>query len=101
MGKDVVYGQNEPISKVVVSINGTKANADIRIYPNPAKDYLLIDTEDFECLTYVIVSTNGAILQSGELPPYIDITNLPNGINLIIVRNDNGEIVYSNRFIKN
>ena len=101
VGKDVVYGQNEPISKVVVSINGTKANADIRIYPNPAKDYLLIDTEDFECLTYVIVSTDGAILQSGELPSCIDITNLPNGINLIIVRNDNGEIVYSNRFIKN
>ena len=82
------------------SINQKNTNDDFSFYPNPANDYLLIDTETFECLTYEIISTSGAILQSGELLPSIDISSLPQGLKLIVVKDDNGRIVYSNKFIK-
>ena len=82
------------------SINSSKTYDNICVHPNPAKDFLLVVMESFECYTYEIISISGAVLQKGELLPSIDISCLPQGAKLIIVKNDNGEIVYSNKFIK-
>ena len=83
-----------------VSINDTKTDANICIYPNPAKDFLIIDAEDFDCHTYEIISASGAVQQSGELLPSIDISHLPVGVKLIVVIDDNGKAVYLSKFVK-
>ena len=83
-----------------ISINDTKTKASISIYPNPAKDFLFIDAESLECCTYEIVSTSGAILQNGELLPSIDISHLAHGLKLFVVKDDNGTVIYSGRFVK-
>lgn len=103
VGDSIVYEQYTTAdceSFSYTSVAAVIKNSDISIYPNPAKDYLLIDTEIYECHTYDIISTSGRILQRGELQPSIDISSLPQGAKLIVVKNDNGEIVYSNKFIK-
>ena len=82
------------------SINDSKTDANIRVYPNPAKEYLLINIEHFECCTYEIISVSGSLLQSGDLLPSIDICNLPQGLKLIVIKDDNNEIVYSTKFLK-
>ena len=82
------------------SINTSKTNDNICVYPNPAKDFLLVDTETFDCHTYEIITAGGSVLQNGELLPSIDISRLPQGAKFIVVKNNNGEIVYSNKFIK-
>ena len=81
-------------------IKTSSTNVAISIYPNPAKDFLLVDIESFDCLTYEIISASGAVLQSGDLLPSINISRLPHGSKLFIVKNDNEEVVYSNKFIK-
>ena len=104
VGDSIVYEQisdadcksSEPYS----SIKANYTNIDISIYPNPAHDRLLIDSKTFECISYEIVSTSGAVLQEGDLLPYIDISSLPQGVKFIVVKNDNGDIVYLNKFIK-
>ncbi|MBO7145674.1 MAG: T9SS type A sorting domain-containing protein [Salinivirgaceae bacterium] len=82
------------------SINSSKTNDNICVYPNPAKDFLIVDIESLDCLTYDIISVFGTIEQSGDLLPSINIGGLPQGSKLIVVKNDNGEIVYTNKFIK-
>ena len=83
-----------------VSINYAKTDASICIYPNPAKDFLIIDAADYDCHTYEIISVSGAVQQSGELLPSIDISHLPVGVKLIVVLDDNGKTVCLSKFVK-
>lgn len=83
-----------------VSTKETKSDANICIYPNPAKDFLIIDAQDYDCHTYEIVSASGVVLQNGELFPSIDISRLPKGVKLIVVKDDNANVLYSSKFIK-
>lgn len=83
------------------SINNANHDTGISIYPNPAKDFLLIDIESFDCLNYEIISTSGTVLQSGDLLPSIDIGKLPQGVKMMVIRDENGQILATKRFVKN
>ena len=86
-------------------INVSKADALIKTYIISKKSAfsgcnVVVSNVTFDCLTYEIISASGAVLQNGELLPSIDISRLPQGAKFIVVKNDNGEIVYLNKFIK-
>ena len=102
IGDSIVYEQYtnddcETFSYSSVITITTKFNT----YPNPAKNFLIIDAEDYDCYTYEIISSSGAVQQSGELTPSIDISRLPSGTKLIVVKDDNGNVLYTSKFIKN
>lgn len=72
----------------------------INIYPNPASSYLIVDLEQIDCLSYEIITPVGVVCQSSELSNTIDISDVPSGINHLIVRNGDGDILYFSKFIK-
>lgn len=78
----------------------TKTESSINTYPNPAKNFLIIDAEDYDCYTYEIISASGTVQQSGILLPSIDISRLSDGVKLIVVKDDNENVLYTSRFIK-
>lgn len=82
-----------------VNIN-TETEVSISTYPNPAKDFLIIDAQDYDCHTYEIISAFGTVEQSGALLPSIDISRLPVGVKVIVIKDDNGNVLYTSRFIK-
>ena len=57
----------------------SKVSSAIRIYPNPAKNYLHVECR-YQDLSYVIYSISGKLIKRGEiLSGVIDITSLPQG----------------------
>ena len=69
-----------------------------RVYPNPAKDYILTDIASFD--SYQIVDFSGREFSSftNKDSNKIDIKNLPHGIFLLKITKDN--VVYYSRFVK-
>lgn len=69
------------------------------VYPNPAKNYLIIEGE--ENVYYTIVNTLGQTMVSGKITEengQIKISNLSSGVYFIYLKNEN--MSGFNRFIK-
>lgn len=85
-----------------VGIDQLSDNTEIKIYPNPSKNFLHVDvtTNKLPTLQYSIISGQGINLLSGILSinNRIDLTSLPAGIYSIKV--SNSEAVYCESFIK-
>ncbi|MFN4083361.1 MAG: T9SS type A sorting domain-containing protein [Bacteroidia bacterium] len=82
------------------SINEYALNNDkISIYPNPANNILFIKNADKNS-TVIIYDSNGKQLINSNLQnEQINISEIPNGFYIIIIKSDNYEII--KRFIKN
>ena len=68
-------------TKQEVSISENKIK--IKIFPNPAKDYITINCENYLNNNYNLIDLSGKILKSGKIEnrnQLIDITNLNSGI---------------------
>lgn len=70
---------------------------DISIHPNPAKDYLKINTNS-EILKSEIYSINGQLLNTTKASKTIDIKALQKGIYLIKIKTANNQVI--KKFIK-
>ena len=59
--------------------------ADFRVYPNPTDDILHVETtyHDLSTTTYRISNIMGQTLMTGQMPPTLDVSELPSGIYFI------------------
>ena len=72
-------------------------SSSMRVYPNPASDFVIIDAGDAIILRVDILDINGRIIQSEKLhqsQPTIPLKNLQKGFYLLRVRSDQGEKVF-------
>ncbi len=70
------------------------------IYPNPVNDALSVSTLP-EDLTYTIYTLAGEPIMSGKLiNTRIDTSSMAPGIYFLQLRNDQGQIAYATRFVK-
>lgn len=98
VGDSVVYDFGSDCSVAIEEHNTLQEKCSI--YPNPASSYLIVDLEQIDCLSYEIITPVGVVCQSLELSNTIDISDVPSGINHLIVRNGDGDILYFSKFIK-
>lgn len=83
-GFDLFFG---PLPEATTSINETVSEvSSIKVYPNPAKTILYIETN---LKSYQVALTNhaGQLIHSGQNLTSINIQNLPKGIYLVLVNN--------------
>ena len=89
-----------------IFINSTRIKEDksilVNLYPNPATNFIQIQTKAVEKFTYKIISSNGQILQEGNnfKTNTIGISNLSSGLYTIVLQNDKRKFI-STRFSKN
>lgn len=88
-----------------VSINNTPTNADINIYPNPAKDelFLHLEKESFkQNLKYQIYSTAGQVVATGNIPQPLTgvrVQHIPAGLYQLVIT-DGNNILMRQRVVK-
>lgn len=71
------------------------------LYPNPANDYIILDSEIYSSGSYKIISTDGQVLLSGKISErktIISTENLKSGIYLIQFFNNKGNFI--RKFLK-
>lgn len=86
-------------SCLVLNVNESNINHTISIYPNPAKNLLLIQTSaDYSLIESSIFDVTGKLIMSDNYPTSIDVSELNSGIYFIKVTTDKGE--FKQKFIK-
>ena len=79
-----------------------KTNPEVSIYPNPAKDYIQINTDNLNIETCEIVDTNGKTIKHQTINTSkfkIKIADLPKGIYFLKFNTNNG--IITKRIVKN
>lgn len=92
--KDVDFSGNETWSQIISSECGLD-NAKTAIYPNPAKDYVDINSSNDENTSFNIIDLNGKALISGELTSTktrLDITALSPGMYSVEIMEGNHKL---------
>ncbi len=71
---------------------------DVSVFPNPAKDYVFIESQENNRLSYQIISANGSVVSEGMVAPntkeQINIQHLAPGIYHIRATNDQAIISF-------
>lgn len=70
----------------------------IEVYPNPTIDYLEINSNQASSIQ--IFDLNGAILQEVSVKNRIDVTNLKTGVYMLRLINKEGNVISTNRIVK-
>lgn len=75
-----------------VNINKVNAESDVKVYPNPARDVIYINSDNFS--QYEFLSVTGKKLMCGEVNSEraINVSELPVGTYLLQLTNDNGNV---------
>ncbi|MFW5851677.1 MAG: T9SS type A sorting domain-containing protein [Bacteroidota bacterium] len=89
----VTYSVTEPTP--TTNIHETKSN-NIRIYPNPAKDYVYIESS--EKIEHITIINNGTIIRSCSNSSTLSIQDLPVGIYTLHIFTEKS--IYSEMIIK-
>ena len=71
------------IIPVVFADSHKNISSGFAIYPTPATDYITISGGEYESISFV--STNGAVLKREAAQNTHSITNLPKGVNIVII----------------
>ncbi|MCU0328546.1 MAG: T9SS type A sorting domain-containing protein [Chitinophagales bacterium] len=82
------------------SISSPRSEYEIKIYPNPANEYLTIKNESKtkEDLEIEIVDLLGKkVMSKKSFNEKIDIRNIENGVYFIMLKNKEGEIIYKEK----
>lgn len=93
-------GQSDCSDIVALTLAGHQtanvSNIDIKIYPNPATDYVQIKGDGIVSVEFV--NASGRVLSAAGLQASYSISNLPQGINYVIVHTTQGNAI--RQFIK-
>lgn len=81
-----------------VGLNNVNVANTIKVYPNPAEDFLYFGNDDFKGEAYVFDMMGRKLLSSALHDKSIDISSLNSGIYMLYVK-DNG-VVYQTKFVK-
>ncbi|OQD44166.1 peptidase S8 [Croceivirga radicis] len=71
-------------------VRKTSDNIDLVVYPNPAVNYLEVNTKMSKDAQYSIINTAGGTIKNGNANNTIDVTNLESGIYIILVQDYEG-----------
>lgn len=74
------------------------SNAEMTLYPNPAKHTLNISLSEATGKNYVIYNTVGQVVGKGTYTESVDVSLLQGGIYMIVVNTENNKII--KRFVK-
>lgn len=98
VGDSVVYDFGSDCSVAIEEHNTLQEKCSI--YPNPASSYLIIDLDQIDCLSYEIITQAGTVCQTSDLNYCIDISNVPVGINYLIIKDEKGKVISFSKFVK-
>jgi hypothetical protein len=98
-GDNNVFGQLTLNSPSTSSYNEPERANDIKLYPNPAHDYISISHEAVESVTMIGLAGSFAYNMDG-VNKTLDISNLANGFYVAILKDKNGNILLVRKFIK-
>ena len=76
---------------------------EIKIYPNPVKNQIQIIVKNLETATLNVYDLEGKIVYSGEIKnenSIIDFTKFSNGIYLFKIINENGDVLKTEKVVK-
>ena len=80
----------------------TTVNDNVKVYPNPAYDELIIKTESANYSSFTITNQLGQVVLQSALKPMqtdIGISQLASGLYYIVIKGNNNEIK-TMRFVK-
>ncbi len=72
-----------------------------KVYPNPVNTRLNTPTLSGQKLFYTIYNTAGVCILSGENTGTIPVSELTEGVYLLMLTNGNNDLIWTTRFIKN
>ncbi len=81
-----------------VGVNSTSFNKDVRIYPNPATTTLHIDAPGKVFVT--VLSADGKMLIERQEAVSINVSQLADGMYMIMVHDENGALIKADKFMK-
>jgi hypothetical protein len=84
-----------------VAENGARSG--VAVYPNPADDVLNVVNFGEETVTYQLVSSTGQVCMNGQFADtynQIDVSQLATGMYILMVSSEEGELLSSERIIK-
>ena len=73
--------------------------SNIHLFPQPANQYLHVQAEQQNEVSYAIYNATGQLVKTGELPPTLDVATLPDGTYLLIVFSRQHNISGSRTFL--
>lgn len=99
-----MYGCSASGAVVVVNTTSTEGivNGQINIYPNPASQYIVIETNEANVVFARIIDVSGRVLTAVNVQnqEQINIEHLANGLYFLQFSNREGEVVGQAKFIK-
>jgi hypothetical protein len=93
---NICVAQSNSFKHTRLSLSIIIANS-VKIYPNPANEFLTIENLNKEDLNVMIMSVNGQIVINKEIDNQIEnlnLTNVPSGIYLLKISLKNGEFIH-------
>lgn len=72
----------------------------VKLYPNPTSGELKIDYNEHESGTVQVINSMGATVMNKELSNSIDLSKLDQGLYLVVILNENGDTLLTERVIK-
>lgn len=81
-----------------VITNETSGNFDVRCYPNPTSDLLIVQTA-VAIKTIQLIDLNGQVVKAHPLPNNcFSLADLPNGWFFVYIESEDGRVVKKNVF---
>lgn len=98
-------GVQQPYEIYVLATNNTSSDKNITVYPNPVKDFLIVDfnAEKLENSSYHLFDGTGRIISKGELKNLkteINTSTLSSGLYMLSISNG-GKNIKTFKIIKN
>ncbi|MCF2220470.1 T9SS type A sorting domain-containing protein [Chryseobacterium sp. PS-8] len=103
INSSIASAQVADISEGILSANENASNVfQIKAYPNPFRDHLVISNKKDDAFDYIIFSTEGRQISKGSsnFNKNIDLSNLKKGVYIFSFKNDKG-ILQQIKIIKN
>jgi hypothetical protein len=79
------------------AINNPEVAKMVKVFPNPASNYIQINTTSVNNIEYTITNTLGQVITSGKINSYnnkVDITNSANGVLFVQLKTNIGKYTY-------
>ena len=70
-------------------------------YPNPVTNELVLINADFNANTYSVVNTMGQVMiREAKVNDVINVSELPNGVYFLMIKNKKSELISKAKFVK-
>ena len=96
----IKYLESKPFVEI---IEENKKDETLIVYPNPVKENLFVQIPKIEEVYIIIYSFNGRVIKSVKSnykKTDISVSNLPQGIYFLVVKNKEGQVIGKNKIVK-